>query len=383
MPSMLTEAFLSHQGALAALASVLSVTSFSVPFHDVDSRGHGGWDRYSTATRLTREILWIADGGCKGASFRFGVSFNCCGKGIPFFPCSSADDDGGGGDQRGFALGCENNRLLYEAFCSAMRRGRRKASDLNEVQRPDLDDVMKNVHSMFTSELLPVQEGAERISNQYRLTLANELQFHVPYIGMDSSIVPSLDPPSIADAFETLHFCSKFGGTGTLAVAERLTATLKALPLRLTGYCGLMLPICEDPGLASAATDGRLTLSSLLQYSAVCGVGLDTVPIPGTLLQNFEKDKLESWQINPFNNKIRKCGDLGKVEAENQPRDSEDRLLLEERVAALILDVLALSNRLNRKPLSMRLLPVPGAAVGDRTSFDNPYLVESHCMAVR
>jgi uncharacterized protein (UPF0210 family) len=34
-------------------------------------------------------------------------------------------------------------------------------------------------------------------------------------------------------------------------------------------------------GLAAAAAAGIITISQLLQYSAVCGCGLDTVPVPG------------------------------------------------------------------------------------------------------
>jgi uncharacterized protein (UPF0210 family) len=33
--------------------------------------------------------------------------------------------------------------------------------------------------------------------------------------------------------------------------------------------------------LAAAAANGSITISQLLQYSAVCGCGLDTVPVPG------------------------------------------------------------------------------------------------------
>jgi hypothetical protein len=37
-----------------------------------------------------------------------------------------------------------------------------------------------------------------------------------------------------------------FGAAGSLAVSGLITEVLKALPLRLTGYCGLMLAVCED-----------------------------------------------------------------------------------------------------------------------------------------
>jgi hypothetical protein len=40
----------------------------------------------------------------------------------------------------------------------------------------------------------------------------------------------------------------------------------------------------------------------------------------------------------------------------------------------LLLDVAALAFRLD-KPLSVRLLPVPGARAGQQTAFDSPYLL--------
>lgn len=162
-------------------------------------------------------------------------------------------------------------------------------------------------------------------------------------------------------------------------LAERITAALKSLPVKLCGYSGLMLPVCEDSRLAAAADEGRLslqarclftpctakhcsclhasscnptavlpsvhpalpaTLQSLLLYSAVCGVGLDTVPVPGATQQ--------------------------------QPAAEREALL--GATAAVLLDTAALAFRLG-KPLSVRLLPVPGGVPGQRTNFDSPYLL--------
>jgi uncharacterized protein len=63
----------------------------------------------------------------------------------------------------------------------------------------------------------------------------------------------------------------------------------------------------------------------LLLYSAVCGTGLDTVPLPDAVS--------------------------------------------EAELAGAYLDVAALSIALNNKPLTARLLPVPGAAAGDLTAY--------------
>ena len=57
----------------------------------------------------------------------------------------------------------------------------------------------------------------------------------------------------------------------------------------------------------------------------------------------------------------------------------EDAASLESAIAALLLDVAALAFRLN-KPLSCRLLPVPGARVGDQTAFASPFLLNCRVM---
>jgi len=59
---------------------------------------------------------------------------------------------------------------------------------------------------------------------------------------------------------------------------------LAGASIRLVGYSGLMLPVMEDLTLAERAAQHprpRFFLRDLLTFSAVCGVGLDTVPIPG------------------------------------------------------------------------------------------------------
>lgn len=73
---------------------------------------------------------------------------------------------------------------------------------------------------------------------------------------------------------------------------------------------------------------------------AVCGCGLDTVPVPGL----------------------------------HDGQSPEEQAALLSATAACLLDVAALALRLD-KPLSARLLPVPGARAGQRTAFDSPYLL--------
>ena len=157
----------------------------------------------------------------------------------------------------------------------------------------------------------------------------------VQYAGIDTSPAP-LGSVSIGAAIETLSG-SAFGDAGTLDACATLTAAIKALPVRACGYCGLMLPVLEDDVLAARASEGRFGVRELLLYSSVCGTGLDVVPIPG---------------------------------------DTS-----ETSIARLLLDVAALSTRL-AKPLSARLLLAPGLSAGERTAFENPYLVNARVLAV-
>lgn len=153
--------------------------------------------------------------------------------------------------------------------------------------------------------------------------------------GIDLSPAPDGDD-SIAGAMElagSSHFAGgAFGGPGTLALAAAITAGVQRTTLPTCGYCGLMLPLMEDTVLARRWEEGRFGIADLLSYSAVCGTGLDTVPVPG----NSSPGAL----------------------------------------AALICDVASLALR-HRKPLSARLLPAPGKTAGEQTVFSSPYLVNT------
>lgn len=70
----------------------------------------------------------------------------------------------------------------------------------------------------------------------------------------------------------------------------------------------------------------------------MCGTGLDTIPLPG----------------------------------DTTP----------EALAGVLLDLAALAVRLD-KPLTARLMPVPGKQAGEATNFDFPYFANSRVMALK
>ena len=98
-----------------------------------------------------------------------------------------------------------------------------------------------------------------------------------------------------------------------------------------------MLAVTEDTGLAEGTKNSDFDIRSLLTYSAVCGIGLDTVPIAG------------------------------------------DTSI--EKITALMRDTGTMAFRLN-KPLTVRLFPVPGLNAGDITSFKSDDLCNCAVLAV-
>lgn len=154
-------------------------------------------------------------------------------------------------------------------------------------------------------------------------------RFGFPFVGIDLSPAPfPTDDVSIGGALESAGV-DRFGAPGTLYVAAMVTRAIRRTRIPRCGFSGLMLPVLEDSVLARRAAEQPSSLHELLLYSAVCGTGLDTVPLPH---------------------------DISEAE-----------------LAGAYLDVAALSLALNGKPLTARLLPVPGATAGDLTAYTFDY----------
>ena len=159
------------------------------------------------------------------------------------------------------------------------------------------------------------------------IALRVEEQTGWTYMGLDSTPAP-LKQVSIGAAIEKFTG-APFGSSGTMTAAAVITQALRALPGKRVGYNGLMVPILEDTRLAQRWSEGKYNIDSLLAYSAVCGTGLDTVPLPG--------------DISP------------------------------EQLERILGDMASLAFKWH-KPLSARLLPVFGKKAGERTDFDDPFL---------
>ena len=220
-------------------------------------------------------------------NFRFCVAASCSQPYIPFFPVAKSSSSLSTTTTVRFAVGLENGGLLRKL--------------LRETK------TIRNIPTVFANgmaeALLPLQVLCQDMEEKDRYE----------FMGIDTSLNPSLDKGgSVAAAIETLEELSgrNFGGAGTLAAAAALTTALQSLQYRKAnnnndnnnnnnnnkddddddasilkiktcGYSGLMLPVCEDRRLAALSND--LSMSTLLCISSVCGVGIDTVPLPGNV----------------------------------------------------------------------------------------------------
>jgi len=143
------------------------------------------------------------------------------------------------------------------------------------------------------------------------------------YMGLDPTPAPLTDS-SIGAAIETLTK-AKFGSVGTLSAAAVITEAARSISVQRVGFSGLMLPVLEDPVLAERWSEASFDLDSLLAYSAVCGTGLDTIPLPGDVSQ--------------------------------------------QQLERIIGDMASLAFKWH-KPLTARLIPAPGKKPGERTDFN-------------
>jgi hypothetical protein len=183
--------------------------------------------------------------------------------------------------------------------------------------------------------VLAIQTAAKSLLN-----IINDLvdDHHVAFNGLDFSLTPSPEQgQSIGEAIEKLGV-DAFGGGGTLFALSFLTNAVREVDIPHLGFSGVQLPILRDELIARRAEEGRFSVNDLLLYSAISNAGLDMIPIPGNTSA--------------------------------------------EEIAAIYLDMAALA-LYSGKPLSARLLPIPGKAVGQKVTLEQPELTGSRVLPVK
>lgn len=237
------------------------------------------------------------------ANLRFAALANVL-PGSPFFPAAYHDRD-----EPAFAIATEAADLAVDAFTDA--------TSVDEARNGLVSGIEKHGQALA------------RISN---IELSS-----IGFSGIDFSLAPfPAEARSLGTAFERLGVPA-IGLHGSLAAAAIITESLERAQFPRAGFSGLMMPVLEDTTLAGRAAEGTLTVKDMLLYSAVCGTGLDTIPLPGDTTA--------------------------------------------EQIAPLLLDLCALALRLD-KPLTARLMPVPGKHAGEPTTFDFGFFANGKVMAL-
>jgi uncharacterized protein (UPF0210 family) len=224
--------------------------------------------------------------------------------GAPFFPAAYQD-----GGMPAFAIATEAADLAVKAFTDA----------------GSLDVARHNLTKALETHAHQIIAVVDELTHR----------FDFRFGGIDYSLAPFPEiDRSLGTAMERLGV-PKVGLHGSLAAAAIIADTIDKANFPHAGFSGMMLPVLEDATLAARASEGILVVKDLLLYSAVCGTGLDTVPLPGDVTT--------------------------------------------EQLAAVLFDLSALALRLG-KPLTARLMPVPGKKAGDPTGFDFAYFANSRVM---
>ncbi len=239
------------------------------------------------------------------ANLRFAALANVP-AGAPFFPAAYHE-----GDSPAFALAMEAADVAVRAF--------EQARTVDDGRRAMIEELETHARKLGrVADFLKFKHQAR-------------------FGGIDFSLAPfPEESKSLGAAVERMGV-PKIGLHGSLAAAALLTEAIERADFPRAGFNGFMQPVLEDAVLARRAAEGMLTVKDLLLYSAVCGTGLDTVPLPGDVT----------------------C----------------------EQIAALLLDLSALALRLD-KPLTARLMPIPGKGAGEPTSFDFGFFANSRVLAL-
>ncbi|MBQ3114885.1 MAG: PFL family protein [Clostridia bacterium] len=169
----------------------------------------------------------------------------------------------------------------------------------------------------------------------YKITRMGQLvakeassRLNVPFGIVDLSLAPT---PAIGDSVAYIleeMGIEKCGTHGTTAALALLNDAVKKggvmASSHVGGLSGAFIPVSEDAGMIDAVNIGALSIEKLEAMTCVCSVGLDMFAVPG----------------------------------DTSP----------ETIAAIIADEAAIG-MINTKTTAVRVIPAPGAKVGDRIDF--------------
>lgn len=261
------------------------------------------------AAKMIRSVSKLSNNGFD--NFRVGVSCNCK-PFTPYFPFAYHEGE------NGFSLALEIVDQFIEISENHASEG--------------LEKIREHILCYLTQKLTEV--------NIVGVEIEKKTGFR--YLGADASLAPFPNgKTSVARLVEALGV-EDFGSNGSLFITAYLTDVIKTAIARSgarnVGFNGVMYSVLEDDFLALRNRQKNYTMDSLILYSALCGCGIDMVPVPGDVL--------------------------------------------DEEITSIICDVSALSATLN-KPLGVRVLPILGKVANELTDFNHDFLIDTRVMKIR
>lgn len=190
-----------------------------------------------------------------------------------------------------------------------------------------LEEAQINLKTKFNEIYNDLVRICEQVAKNYNI------DFH----GIDFSPAPyPTIEKSIGTAFEKLGF-EYFGAYGSLI---GIALIKNAIPRKekVIGFSGFMPSVLEDYAISKSVSEDKLNLDALLLYATICGTGLDCIPLPG--------------DISP------------------------------KELFYILLDMSMISIKFD-KPLTARLIPIPGKEAGDPVDFDFEYFASSKVMDIK
>lgn len=191
-------------------------------------------------------------------------------------------------------------------------------------------------NALKTCKGKPFDEVAETIKKTaFRITRIGQLvakeasrRLGAEFGIVDLSLAPTpARGDSVAEILELmgLERCGTHGTTAALALLNDAVKKGGVMASsHVGGLSGAFIPVSEDAGMIASAESGCLQLDKLEAMTCVCSVGLDMIAVPG-----------------------------------DTPAST---------ISAIIADECAIG-MINNKTTAVRIIPVPGAKVGDRAEF--------------
>ncbi len=227
-----------------------------------------------------------------------------------------------------FANAIEDNPFMAGAFCGS---GEPECAINVGVSGPG---VVKAALEQVKGA--PFDVVAETIKKTaFRVTRVGQLvaqqaseRLGVPFGIVDLSLAPT---PAIGDSVARIleeigvDVCGMHGTTAALALLNDAVKKGGVMASsHVGGLSGAFIPVSEDEGMIAAVRQGALTLDKLEAMTCVCSVGLDMVGVPG-----------------------------------DTPASVLSAIIADEAAVGVI----------NSKTTGVRIIPVPGARVGDMVEF--------------